>query len=266
VTDEEEIIAPYDHLRPPFEKFWDADAVPIPVVHLSDNRPNLEKGAVLYLAYGKDMDPAYLKKLFTSSGVTSSLEFVVVGKLSKYTWVLEASSHFPMILPDGDGEVWGLVYLVSQPCLDVLKSKAKKRDLKMQELEAETFKKTGELGFWNAPLLPLHKAVVHVMVGNLDNGGDRMEIEGTENRKLEGSKKRKVLAGLLWGATEGLPEHYKDEIRRKAGGINDPRDTIYWTMSEKLPKRLMGETHPKWWDASHKMVKSRGLWPRWTKM
>ena len=257
-TDEEEVIDPYAHHRPPFEKLWDANAVPVPAV-LQD-RPNLE-GGVVYFAYGKDMDPEYLRKLFTSSGVAAAFEFVAVGKLSKYLWVIDRSCRFPMTQADGEGEVWGLIYRFSQPCMDVLNSKAKKRGLKMEEHEVETFKRTGEPGFWNAPLLPIANATVHVMVGTLDHGAEEMTIEEEEDNTFEGTKKRKVLAGLLWGAIEGLPEKWKKEVRAKVGGINDARDTQYWTMNTKKPKRLMWEDKGKT-DADWKVwcEMSKGTW------
>jgi len=227
------ILDPYEHHRPPFEKFWDANAVPVPTVQALEEEQ--EKAAdVMYFAYGKDMDPYYLGELFHSSGATGTVEFVGVGKLSEYRWVVEPLNRFPMTVKlDEEGEVWGLVYKLSEPLMEILNSKATKRGIKMEEQEIETFEKTGLPGFWDPPLLPFGKLKVQVMVGATNNA----EKAG----QLQGSKKRKVLAGLLWGASEGLPEHYKAEIRAKAGGIKDPRDTQYWTMCREKPN------HPKGW-------------------
>ncbi|KAE9379762.1 hypothetical protein N431DRAFT_398227 [Stipitochalara longipes BDJ] len=231
----------YEHLRPPFEKLWDANAVPVPVVPLLVEQ-SAGEGGVLYFAYGKDMDPSYLSKLLDSSGVTGTLEFMGVGKLPKYRWVVVQSNRFPIIVEsNAEGGVWGLVYRLSQPCMNTLNTKAAKRGLKMEKHKVETFEKSGMPGFWNAPLVSLGTATVQVMVGSIDQEQTRMDVEGGEQRTLQGSKKRKVLAGLLWGASEGLPEHWKAEIRAKAGGIKNPRDTQYWTMCTKKPKRLMGE-------------------------
>jgi hypothetical protein len=38
----------------------------------------------------------------------------------------------------------------------------------------------------------------------------------------------------MWGASEGLPEHWKAEVRGKLGGIKGPEDTGYWSVGEKL--------------------------------
>jgi hypothetical protein len=72
------------------------------------------------------------------------------------------------------------------------------------------------------------------MGGTLDNREDR---EGT----MEGSKKRKIMGGLLWGASLGLPEAWKEEIRHKLGGPYGPEDTGYWGRDEDREDRSGGK-------------------------
>ena len=209
---------PYAHLRPPFEEFWSEEANPI----LSAVQEQAEhEGGELYFAYGKDMDETYLFRLFSSSNWPEP-PFVAIAKLSNYSWVIEPRNRFPIIVPSQAerNHVYGLVYQLSRPALDMMKAKAEKRGLRLEEKEVQLFgKEKGSMpGFWNNPLVSSGSGTVHVMVGNLDG----------EEGKMGGSKKKKVMGGLLWGATLGLPESWKTEIRGKLGTAKGPEDTGYW--------------------------------------
>lgn len=209
---------PYAHLRPPFEEFWSEEANPIlPAVQ---EQPEHE-GGELYFAYGKDMDETYLFRLFSSSNLPEP-PFVAIAKLSNHNWVIEPKNRFPIIIPSqaGQDHVYGLVYRLSRPALDIMKAKAGKRGLRLEEKEVQAFGKHKESmpGFWNAPLISSGSVTVHVMVGTLDG----------EEGKLGGSKKKKVMGGLLWGASLGLPEAWKTEVRGKLGTAKGPEDTGYW--------------------------------------
>jgi hypothetical protein len=209
---------PYSHLRPPFEKFWCEEANPIlPAVQ---EQPEHE-GGELYFAYGKDMDETYLFRLFSSSNLPEP-PFVSIAKLSDYSWVIEPRNRFPVIVPPQaeQNHVYGLVYRLSRPALDIMKAKAKKRGLRLEEKEVQLFgKEKGSMpGFWNDPIVSSGSVTVTVMVGTLDG----------EEGKMGGSKKKKVMGGLLWGATLGLPESWKTEIRGQLGTAKGPEDTGYW--------------------------------------
>ncbi|KAH8768571.1 hypothetical protein BGZ57DRAFT_987716 [Hyaloscypha finlandica] len=223
-------LDPYEYLRPPFEEDWSEDPYPpAPIAPAVPEQREEESEEVLYFAYGKDMDPALL----------SDSTCVAVGKLSMYSWVMEQSKRFPMVIPSEQDHVYGLVYRLSQGCLAIQAAKAKKRGLKIQEIEVELYEKSGMPGFWNAPLIPLGECNVQVMVGTMNNAEKSGEGEAEEGT-LEGSKKRKILGGLLWGASEGLPEHWKAEIKGKLGGIKGPEDMGYWSAEQNL-KRGMGK-------------------------
>jgi len=209
---------PYAHLRPPFEEFWSKEANPIlPAVQ---EQPEHD-GGELYFAYGKDMDETYLFHLFSSSNLPEP-PFVAIAKLSNHSWVIEPKNRFPIIVPSQaeQDHVYGLVYRLSRPALDIVKAKAEKRGLRLEEKEVQSFGKDKETmpGFWNDPLVSSGSTTVHVMVGTLDG----------EEGKLRGSKKKKVMGGLLWGASLGLPESWKTRIRGKLGLIKGPEDTGYW--------------------------------------
>jgi hypothetical protein len=100
-----------------------------------------------------------------------------------------------------------------------MKTKAEKRRLRLEEKEVQ-FGKHEEImpGFWNYPLVSSGSATINVMVGTLDG----------EEGKLGGSKKKKIMGGLLWGASLGLPESWKAKVRGKLGPINRPEETGCW--------------------------------------
>jgi hypothetical protein len=222
----EQSLDPCEYPRPPFEGDPSEDPCPpVPIVRAVPEQREEGGEEVLYFAYGKDMDPALL----------SDSTCVAVGKLSMYSWVMEQSRHFPMIIPSEQDHVYGLVYRLSQGCLAIQAAKAKKRGLKMQEIEVELYEKSGMPGFWNAPLIPLGECNVQVMVGTMNNAEKFGEGEAEEGT-LEGSKKRKILGGLLWGASEGLPEHWKAELKAKLGGIKGPEDMGYWSAGGDLKR------------------------------
>jgi hypothetical protein len=224
----EQSLGPYDCLRPPFEGDWSEDLYPpAPIVTAVPEQREEEGEEVLYFAYGKDMDPALL----------SDSTCVAVGKLSMYNWVIEQSKRFPIIIPSQKDHVYGLVYRLSQGCFAIQYAKAKKRGLKMQEVEVELYEKSGMPGFWNAPLIPLGECNVQVMVGTMNHAEKSGEGEAKEGT-LEGSKKRKILGGLLWGASEGLPEHWKAELKGKLGGIKGPEDMGYWSAGGNLERGM----------------------------
>ena len=209
---------PYAHLRPPFEEFWSEEANPIlPAVQ---EQPEHE-GGELYFAYGKDMDETYLFRLFSSSTLPEP-PFVAIAKLSNYSWVIEPKNRFPIIVPSQteQNHVYGIVYRLSRPALDMMKAKAEKRGLRLEKKEVQLFgKEEGSMpGFWNDPLVSSDSVTVTVMVGTLDG----------EEGRLGGSKRKKVMGGLLWGASLGLPESWKTEIRGKLGTAKGPEDTGYW--------------------------------------
>lgn len=215
---------PYAHLRPPFENFWSEEPYP-PFVPSPEIEREVQEGP-LYFAYGKDMDLAYLSHLFSAEPA-----FIGIAKLAKHRWVIEESGRFPMVveMKEGEGEVYGMVYGLSQVSLDVMKKKVEKRGLRFDEMEVEILEKSGGLpGFWSTPLTPIGSTLVHVMIGALGNG----EHEGM----LEGSKRQKVLGGLLWGASEGLPEHWKEGIRAKLGGVTRLEDRDYWLLDGEKRK------------------------------
>jgi hypothetical protein len=139
---------PHAHLRPPFEKFWSKNPMPIPnVATVQVQSPAANE--TLYFAYGKDMDVSYLTHLFSSEPT-----FVAIAKVSKYRWVVEQSGKFPNIVSsDEQCHVYGLIYRLSQFALNIMKAKAEKRELEMKEVEAEIFEKSDMPGFWNAPLV-----------------------------------------------------------------------------------------------------------------
>jgi hypothetical protein len=53
-------------------------------------------------------------------------------------------------------------------------------------------------------------------------------MEVGEVRKLEGSKRRKLNGGILWAASEGLPEGWKEVLRGWVGEVRGPEETGYW--------------------------------------
>jgi hypothetical protein len=227
----EEELDPLAHLRPPFEKFWsDTPYPPVPNVPSVQVQSPAAENKTLYFAYGKDMDVSYLTTLFSSEP-----SFVAIAKISKYRWVVEQSGKFPKIVSSDEEKqeqehVYGLVYRLSQSAWDIMNVKAEKRGLRMKEKEIQMYEKSGMPGVWNTPLVSTGSENVQVMVGTLESGEGQ---EGVEEGNMQGSKKRKVMGGLLWAASLVLPEAWKEEIRNKlGGGIKGPEDTGYWVHDE----------------------------------
>jgi hypothetical protein len=220
---------PYAHLSPPFEKFWDINA-PLPPACPTIPEPSpahafLTGNETLYFAYGKDMDLTYLIKKFGPSS-EEDIKFIAVGKLSGFRWIFGSELRFPKIIPAEQDIVYGLIYQIPDRGLDILKQKAEKRGLRIEEKNAEMLEKLGLPGFWNAPLGEVGSANVQVMVGEW-RVEDEMEVG--EKRVLEGSKKRKVNGGILWAASEGLPEGWKESVLRKwVEAPKGPEESGYW--------------------------------------